>query len=66
MLKKKWLGICAASVFALLTLGTSMAEADGTLSIGRREDGTRDGSGGDQDANHRGTHPIVRAVRLWM
>jgi peptide/nickel transport system substrate-binding protein len=40
MLKKKWLGICAASVFALLTLGTSMAEADGTLSIGRREDGT--------------------------
>ena len=40
MLKKKWLGICAASVFALLTLGTSLAEADGTLSIGRREDGT--------------------------
>lgn len=45
MLKKKWpgknlLGICAASVFALLTLGTSMAEADGVLTIGRREDGT--------------------------
>lgn len=40
MLKKKLLGIGVASVLALLTIGTSIAEADGVLSIGRREDGT--------------------------
>ncbi|MDY0872216.1 ABC transporter substrate-binding protein [Dongia rigui] len=40
MLRKKWLGIGVASVLALLTIGTSVAEADGVLTIGRREDGT--------------------------
>lgn len=40
MLRKKWLGIGVASVLALLTIGTSVAEAEGVLTIGRREDGT--------------------------
>ena len=40
MLKRKWLSIGAASIFALLTVGTSIASADSVLSIGRREDGT--------------------------
>ena len=37
---RKFLSMCAASVFALLTVGTSIASADSVLTIGRREDGT--------------------------
>ncbi|MBI2256228.1 MAG: ABC transporter substrate-binding protein [Proteobacteria bacterium] len=40
MPSKKFLSMCAASVFALLTVGTSIASADSVLTIGRREDGT--------------------------
>src|SRR5829696_8538665 len=40
MRTRKLLSISAAAIFAVLTFGTSVAEADGVLSIGRREDST--------------------------
>jgi peptide/nickel transport system substrate-binding protein len=39
-MKKKWLNMGVATVLALLTLGATIAEAAGVLSIGRREDST--------------------------
>ena len=39
-MKTKWLGIGFAALMASATLGTSIAEAAGVLTIGRREDST--------------------------
>ena len=39
-MQKKWMNMGVATVLAMLTLGTTMAEAAGVLTIGRREDST--------------------------
>ena len=40
MTRSRWLSVSGAALFAGLALATSLAEASGTLTIGRREDGT--------------------------
>jgi peptide/nickel transport system substrate-binding protein len=40
MRRRNWIGLCLAGVLAVATLGSSLAEASGVLTIGRREDGT--------------------------
>lgn len=44
MNRRNWIGLCLSGVLATvtlgMTLGSSIADADGVLSIGRREDGT--------------------------
>jgi peptide/nickel transport system substrate-binding protein len=40
MTRSKWLSVSGAALLATLSLATSIAEAAGTLTIGRREDGT--------------------------
>lgn len=40
MTRSKWLSVSGAALLAGLSLATSIAEAAGTLTIGRREDGT--------------------------
>ena len=40
MNRSGWLSVSGAALFAGLTLAASLAEASGTLTIGRREDGT--------------------------
>lgn len=39
-MKNRWINLSVASVLAVLSLGASIAEAAGVLSIGRREDST--------------------------
>jgi len=39
-MKNRWMTLSVATVLAMLTLGTTIAEAAGTLTIGRREDST--------------------------
>ena len=39
-MKNRWKTLSVATVLAMLTLGTTIAEAAGTLTIGRREDST--------------------------
>ncbi|CAN7700537.1 ABC transporter substrate-binding protein [Rhizobium sp. LjRoot254] len=39
-MKNRWMNLSVATVLAMLTLGTTIAEAAGTLTIGRREDST--------------------------
>lgn len=39
-MKNRWMTLSVATVLAALTLGTTLAEAAGVLSIGRREDST--------------------------
>ena len=40
MTRSKWLSVSGAALLATLSLATTIAEAAGTLTIGRREDGT--------------------------
>ena len=39
-MKNRWMTLSVATVLAMLTVGTTIAEAAGVLSIGRREDST--------------------------